>query len=109
MASIDGLGSDPESGVAASAVAPLPHSLVLWGWDRQWADAFAPLAGGDLWPARVIAQHRGAWILVSEAGETSASLTGRFRHEAFDGDTPAVGDWVGCVYPRTTAPRASMP
>jgi ribosome biogenesis GTPase len=91
MTSID----NPGGGVAGSDAAPLPHSLAVWGWDQGWADAFAPLGGGDLWPARVIAQHRGAWILTSEAGEISASLTGRFRHEAFDGDLPAVGDWVG--------------
>ena len=91
MTTIDSSGG----GAAGPTAAPLPHSLVIWGWDQRWADAFAPLSGGDLWPARVIAQHRGAWILTSEAGETSASLTGRFRHEAFDGDLPAVGDWVG--------------
>jgi len=93
MPSIDDLDGAP-----APAVAPLPHSMESWGWDEKWAAAFAPLNGGDLWPARVIAQHRGAWMVASETGEVSASLTGRFRHEAFDGDLPAVGDWVGCLY-----------
>ena len=72
--------------------------LVAWGWDAGWAAAFA--ADGDgLAPARVIAQHRGRWLLASETGELPATLTGRLRHEAGDGELPAVGDWVGFVPP----------
>jgi ribosome biogenesis GTPase / thiamine phosphate phosphatase len=74
-----------------------PRVLEEWGWDRRWAEEFAPFDGGDLWPARVTAQHRGLWLIAGESGESTASLTGRFRHGAFDGDLPAVGDWVGCV------------
>jgi hypothetical protein len=99
--------SDPIGGVAGSVPGTAPPLSAVWGWDQGWADAFAPLGGGDLWPARVIAQHRGAWILTSEAGEISASLTGRFRHEAFDGDLPAVGDWVGYLNSPTTERRGS--
>jgi ribosome biogenesis GTPase len=36
-------------------------------------------------------------LLAGDAGERNASLTGRFRHEAGDGELPAVGDWVACV------------
>ena len=75
----------------------LPHSLAAWGWDDGWAAERTRSDGADLWPARVIAQHRGQWMLAGEAVETAASLTGRFRHEAPDGDIPAVGDWVLCV------------
>jgi ribosome biogenesis GTPase len=74
--------------------------LGAWGWNPSWAAAFGTLARSDgegSWPARVIAQHRGLWLLASELGERSASLTGRFRHEAGDGEVPAVGDWVACV------------
>jgi ribosome biogenesis GTPase len=74
-----------------------PGDLAAWGWDESWAAAFAPLDGGDLRPARVIAQHRGQWLLAAEKGERRASLSGRFRHEAGDGGLPAVGDWVGCL------------
>ena len=89
--------------------------LAGWGWDAGWAAAFAA-GGGGLAPARVIAQHRGRWLLASETGELAATLTGRLRHEAGDGELPAVGDWVGfvppahdgdahvdCVLPRRTA------
>ena len=74
-----------------------PADLVAWGWDEAWAATFSPVAAAGLTPARVIAQHRGQWIIATGRGEASASLTGRFRHEAEPGDLPAVGDWVGCV------------
>ena len=76
-------------------------TLEAWGWDGRWAAAFAPLAADGRIPARVIAQHRGAWLVAGADEEWSASLTGRFRHEAAEGDLPAVGDWVGCVRPVT--------
>ncbi len=87
------IGSD-DSGLAR---APLPHSLAAWGWDERWAAELARSDAGDLWPARVTAQHRGLWLIAGDTGEMAASLTGRFRHEAPDGDVPAVGDWVLCV------------
>ena len=46
-------------------------------------------------PARVAAQHRGAYVLFSELGELRAETAGRLSHEAAGaGDLPAVGDWV---------------
>jgi ribosome biogenesis GTPase len=72
-------------------------NLADWGWDDRWDAAFEPLATAGLAPARVIAQHRGAWLAVTDGGELTATPTGRFRHEAEEGGLPAVGDWVGCV------------
>ena len=91
MTSVDGAGEPGGSQPGQ------PGLLAAWGWDDGWAEAFAPCAAAGLAPARAIAQHRGMWLVAGEAGETFASLTGRFRHEAGDGDLPAVGDWVGCV------------
>ena len=88
-----------DSSAAGSVPAALPCSLECWGWDDQWVTAFAPLAATDRSPARVIAQHRGSWLLAGEDGEWSASLTGRLRYAAGEGELPAVGDWVGCVRP----------
>jgi ribosome biogenesis GTPase len=88
-----------DSSAAGSAPAALPSSLEAWGWDDRWAAAFVPLAADDRSPARVIAQHRGRWLLAGENREWSASLTGRLRYAAGDGELPAVGDWVGCVRP----------
>jgi ribosome biogenesis GTPase / thiamine phosphate phosphatase len=84
-----------------AGVSPRPATglsgLAAWGWDDSRVTEFQPLAAAGLWPARVIAQHRGLWLVAGESGEASASPTGRFRHQAEDGDLPAVGDWVGCV------------
>ena len=88
------------SGASDQVPAALTFSidtLRTWGWDDRRAAEFAPFAGSGLWPARVVAQHRGLWAVVGENRETTASPTGRFRHQADDGDLPAVGDWVGCV------------
>jgi ribosome biogenesis GTPase len=85
------------NGAVGDMRAALPISLRLWGWDDQRAGEFAAFVESGLWPARVTAQHRGLWLVVAENGETTASPTGRYRHNAEDGDLPAVGDWVGCV------------
>ncbi len=46
-------------------------------------------------PARVAAQHRGSYILVTEHGSFSASLTGHLRRDETPASgRPAVGDWV---------------
>ena len=86
-------------GAAGGEPAALPSPLESWGWNESWVAAFAPLAADGHAPARVIAQHRGHWLLAGEDGEWLASLTGRLRHEARMGELPAVGDWVGCVRP----------
>jgi ribosome biogenesis GTPase / thiamine phosphate phosphatase len=83
---------------AGNMPAVLPYSLETWGWDGGRKAEFESLSGGSFWPARVIAQHRGMWIVVGENGETGATPTGRLRHQAEDGEMPAVGDWVACVY-----------
>lgn len=70
-------------------------SIDTWGWDGSWAAAFAPSADAGLSPARVIAQHRGRWLLAGDFGEQLGLVTGKFRHGAAVGDLPAVGDWVG--------------
>jgi ribosome biogenesis GTPase / thiamine phosphate phosphatase len=80
-----------------AGLAQSPCGLESWGWDEKWAAAFAPYAAEGRTPARVIAQHRGTWLLAGEAGEWPAKLTGRLRHSAGEGDLPAVGDWVACV------------
>jgi ribosome biogenesis GTPase len=85
-------------GSAGGGPAELPSALESWGWNDAWAAAFSALEA-DRSPARVIAQHRGSWLLAGPDAEWSASLTGRLRHAAAMGDLPAVGDWVGCVVP----------
>ncbi len=84
----------PEPGLAGACPAPLPVPVGL-GWDEAWAAGFVPFADGRRRPGRVVAAHRGAWILALEDGDRDAVLAGRLRHEAVrPGDLPAVGDWV---------------
>ena len=95
----------PDTSAGGNLEAALPDSLKSWGWDDRWAALFVPLAAEGRSPARVIAQHRGAWLLAGEYGEWSASLTGRLRHSAREGELPAVGDWVACVRPTGGGPE----
>lgn len=69
--------------------------LIQLGWDPAWEALRSINAFADLEPARVALQHRGAYVLYGEAGERTATISGRLRHEARGvGDLPAVGDWV---------------
>jgi ribosome biogenesis GTPase / thiamine phosphate phosphatase len=76
--------------------------LVAYGWTPSLAAAFRPVlevggpeSGRRLAPGRVIVEHRGAYAVVTEAGETTATVAGRLRHRASGpADFPSVGDWV---------------
>jgi ribosome biogenesis GTPase len=61
------------------------------GWSPELQTAFAAHAAAGLVPGRVSAQHRGAFDLITEAGERRAEVAGRLL--AAD-DLPAVGDFV---------------
>jgi ribosome biogenesis GTPase len=65
------------------------------GWDTDWASSFEQLED-DLVPARIAAQHRGAYLVWSAKGELRARAAGRlfYAHEV-GAPIPAVGDWVG--------------
>ena len=68
------------------------HAL---GWTPAFAAAFEPHEREGLVPARVVAQHRGEYDVVSERGELRAEVTGRLLHEAAaTAELPVVGDWV---------------
>jgi ribosome biogenesis GTPase len=70
--------------------------LDLLGWDRSFADDFAPWAAAGHRPARVAAAFPGGFLVLGEAGAQRARLTGRLRHLAGPciAGVPAVGDWV---------------
>jgi ribosome biogenesis GTPase len=68
--------------------------LERYGWSDALQAAFAPYAARGLFPARVIAHHRGLWRLVTRQGETAGRLSGRFALDAAPGDHPVVGDWL---------------
>jgi ribosome biogenesis GTPase len=66
------------------------------GWDVDWASSFEQLEDENLVPARIAAQHRGAYLVWSGDGELRARAAGRlfYAHEV-GAPIPAVGDWVG--------------
>ncbi|MGH7017440.1 MAG: ribosome small subunit-dependent GTPase A [Caulobacteraceae bacterium] len=68
--------------------------LELYGWSGTLQREFAPHRDANLSPGRVIARHRGLWMLATEAGEIAAEITGRLGRDALAADLPAVGDWT---------------
>jgi ribosome biogenesis GTPase / thiamine phosphate phosphatase len=69
------------------------------GWSDALQEQFEQLCStqleATLQPARVVAEHRGAYELFTSAGPRWAEPTGRLRRQASDRlDMPAVGDWV---------------
>jgi ribosome biogenesis GTPase len=80
------------------------------GWDRSFADDFAPWAATGHRPARVAATHPGGFLVLTGSGELRARLTGRLRHLAGPcvAGPPAVGDWV-CLRAGAGAARDGGP
>jgi ribosome biogenesis GTPase len=71
------------------------QALAELGWDAGWKSEFEHHWADELVPARVAAQHRGTYDVLTAAGEARARISGRLRHEAeLPGDLPVVGDWV---------------
>jgi ribosome biogenesis GTPase / thiamine phosphate phosphatase len=89
--------------------------LERYGWSEALHRKFESHAADGLVPARVIIQQRGLYRVVTDEGELSATLAGKFAHEAADGDYPVTGDWVavsarpseGAATIRTVLPRTS--
>ena len=89
--------------------------LKRYGWNDAFQQHFEPYAAQGLVPARVIVQQRGLYRVAAEVGEFSATLAGKFAHDAADGDYPVAGDWVvlsatpgdGTALIRAVLPRAS--
>jgi ribosome biogenesis GTPase len=72
------------------------ETLASWGWDARFAAAWANVAADELEPARVIAEFRGGYVVVSAHGELKAGSSGKLRRavKVDQVDKPAVGDWV---------------
>lgn len=71
-------------------------ALTALGWDDRLAALLASEATG-LVPGRILAEERGAYLVVTAAGEGPATASGRLRHDTELDPTaawPAVGDWV---------------
>lgn len=79
---------------------PNPHSKPLleqYGWNEHW-DAILDQSNDKirgLRPARVIAQHSHSYQAMTQDGEHTAVVTGKYAYTALQpSDFPAVGDWV---------------
>lgn len=65
------------------------------GWNENLARTFELYRNRGLVPARVSEEHKERYLLLSEQGELTAEVSGRFMHEAVSrADFPVVGDWV---------------
>ena len=89
--------------------------LGTYGWDRRTEALFAAHIEEGRQPGRVIAEHRGSYVVAAADADIEAVVSGRLRHEATTGeDFPAVGDWVatserngGATVIHAVLPRAS--
>ncbi|MEQ4486102.1 ribosome small subunit-dependent GTPase A [Cohnella silvisoli] len=73
------------------------NQIQTYGWNTYWYSILAEQNPDiqHLPPARVIAQFSHSYKLMTESGEHSAGVTGKFEFNAAKrGDYPAVGDWV---------------
>ena len=88
--------------------------LISYGWSDALQHDFEPFSARGLSPARVVVQHRGLYRIVGATGEADAHISGRFAHEAADGDYPVTGDWVaadvagGVALIHAVLPRRSL-
>ncbi len=71
----------------------------LYGWSDELHASFARHVLEGFQPARVTAQHRGLWRVVTADGERDARLSGRFALDAEPGEHPIVGDWLAVSKP----------
>lgn len=69
--------------------------LTALGWNDELSQQFNDHATEGLVPGRVAIQHRGAYDVLTEAGELRCDVRGRlFEESSSPADLPAVGDWV---------------
>jgi ribosome biogenesis GTPase len=67
--------------------------LATLGFGPHFQQQLQPWAGKAI-PARIAAEHRGAFEVWSATGSGRAQLAGRLRLELGDAGAPGVGDWV---------------
>ena len=65
-----------------------------YGWSDRLRQDFAPHAALGHAPGRILVQHRGAYLVATDAGDVPAKISGRLARDAAEGGYPAVGDWV---------------
>lgn len=82
----------PDTGLPSAAGS---MNLTDLGWDAAFAEAFAPFEAEGFEPARVAAQHRTGYELLTPAGACFGEVSGRLHYMARSPvDLPVVGDWA---------------
>ncbi|NKB87634.1 MAG: ribosome small subunit-dependent GTPase A [Acidobacteria bacterium] len=72
----------------------MSEALVRWGWTSARQFDYDE-SGSVLAPARVVAQHRGEYVLEAPWGRAIGVAPGRMQYRASRGrEMPAVGDWL---------------
>ncbi len=69
-------------------------TLAALGWTDELEAAFTTHAERGFEPARIVAEHRGGYLVRGERDERLANARGRLRDNELWGSMPAVGDWV---------------
>lgn len=93
----------------ATTTATSSHPLAPYGWDRAWADEFAPHDAEGLLPGRVIRVDRGQCDVVTAGGVLRADTAFVTPHDPLR--VVCTGDWVAVEpggnprYVRTYLPR----
>lgn len=69
--------------------------LIELGWNNTFEQGFNQLREGNWVPARIFSEDKGSYILMSELGELTGRISGKYRYLTKNrADFPAVGDWV---------------
>ncbi|QNE74030.1 ribosome small subunit-dependent GTPase A [Streptomyces finlayi] len=93
----------------SSPVTTSSHALSPYGWDEDWADAFAPYAAQGLLPGRVVRVDRGQCDLVTPHGPLRADTAFVVPRDPMR--VICTGDWVAVdpegdpQFVRTLLPR----
>ena len=70
------------------------RTLAVLGWTDELEAVFTPHAERGFEPARVVAEHRGGYLVRGERDERLAHPRGKLRDDEINAGMPAVGDWV---------------
>jgi ribosome biogenesis GTPase len=68
--------------------------LAALGWTDELEAAFTTHRERGFEPARVVAEHRGGYLVRGERDDRLAHPRGKLRDQEIVGGMPAVGDWV---------------
>ena len=88
----------PRWGLLLGRISRMPEPMVnleALGWNATWAMAFAQFRSEGLAPARVVAEDKHHFLVVSPQGELLAKVSGTtIRLAPSTAALPKVGDWV---------------